>query len=100
VSGTSFSTTPLYRLYSGTSNDHFYTISATERDYAVSIGYIWEGDIGHCSASPVSGQTTDLYRLVHPAGDHFYTTYASERDYAVSIGYIYEGIACYVWTSA
>lgn len=44
--------TPLYRLYSATASNHFYTTSATERDRAVSefgyryeaiAGYVWSG---------------------------------------------------------
>jgi hypothetical protein len=34
---------PLYRLYLASSNDHFYTTSAPERDYAITLGYVDQG---------------------------------------------------------
>ncbi len=42
---------PLYRLRNG-AGDHFYTHSAPERDYAVSIGYTLVGTIGYVFLSP------------------------------------------------
>lgn len=39
---------PLYRLYSGAASNHFYTISAAERDNAVaSYGYRYESIVGY-----------------------------------------------------
>ncbi len=39
---------PLYRIYNGTSNNHFFTISAPERDSAVAnLGYVDEGIVGY-----------------------------------------------------
>jgi len=40
-------TTALYRLYSGAFGDHLYTTSAPERDYALSVGYTYEGVAGY-----------------------------------------------------
>jgi hypothetical protein len=40
--------TPLYRLYRGANDDHFYTTSAGERDNAVAMfGYAYESVTGH-----------------------------------------------------
>ena len=45
--------TPLYRLYRGANDDHFYTTSAAERDNAVvTYGYLDEGIVGHVWESP------------------------------------------------
>jgi hypothetical protein len=38
---------PLYRLYRGGNGDHFYTVSAAERDSAVAGGYRFEKVAGH-----------------------------------------------------
>jgi hypothetical protein len=74
VSGSSFSTTPLYRLYKGSINDHFYTVSDSEKSSAIAAGYIDEGNIGYCATSPIPGMTTPLFRLwKEQSGDHFYT---------------------------
>jgi hypothetical protein len=101
VSGTSFSTLPLYRLYRSSPPDHFYTIDGSERSYALSIGYVDEGQIGHCAPSAAAGRTTPCFRLLNSStGDHFYTTSESERDNAVaSYGYTLEGTACHVFPS-
>jgi len=39
--------TPLYRMYSGSASNHFYTTSARERDRAVELGYRLEGTVGY-----------------------------------------------------
>lgn len=45
--------TPLYRLHNATHNDHFYTVSAPERDNAVSMyGYRDEGVAGYVWRAP------------------------------------------------
>ncbi len=43
---------PLYRLYSAAASNHFYTISASERDNAVAVyGYIYEAVVGYVYTS-------------------------------------------------
>ena len=67
-----------YRLYQQSSNDHFYTPDAGERDNAERIlGYMGEGNAGFVSIAQRGG-LVQLYRLVGRAGDHFYTADASE----------------------
>lgn len=45
--------TELYRLYSGSTGDHFYTVSAAERDNAVSMyGYKFESVVGFVWLAP------------------------------------------------
>jgi hypothetical protein len=101
VSGSSFLTTPLYRLYHSSPPDHFYTVSESERSSAMASGYADEGNIGHCAPSAAAGKTTPCYRLVKSStGDHFYTTSEAERDNAVTaFGYQIEGTACHVFPS-
>ncbi|THH12952.1 hypothetical protein EW146_g7219 [Bondarzewia mesenterica] len=92
------STIPLYRMYSSSAVDHFYTTSASERDNAVNnLGYSDEGIAAFVYSSNICG-SIPLYRVYSPgATDHFYTTSASERDNAVvNLGYNDEGVAAYV----
>ncbi|KAH9910621.1 uncharacterized protein BXZ73DRAFT_93654 [Epithele typhae] len=96
------STVPLFRLYSPSATDHFYTTNAQERNNAVaSIGYTNEGTAAQVFPAGVSG-AVPLYRLFRLAGsDHFYTTNAQERDNAVAaLGYTNEGVAAYIYPSA
>jgi hypothetical protein len=43
---------PLYRLWSSSNNDHFYTIDPAERANAIAIGYRDEGIPGYVWLSP------------------------------------------------
>lgn len=88
-------TVPLYRYYSSSLTNHFYSISDE-----VPAGYMSEGVMGYIFVSHREG-TVPLYRLyrheVSPLnGDHLYTTSATERDNAAQFGYVYEGIEGYV----
>jgi hypothetical protein len=89
---------PLFRLLNSAVNDHFYTMSAGERDTAVrTFGYVIEGTACQIYEGEVEG-TVPLFRLFHgPTGDHFYTASAADRDTAVrTFGYAFEGITGYV----
>lgn len=93
------SSTPVYRLYSGT--DHHYTTSAKERDWDVEQGWKYEG-IGWYSDE---AKSTPLYREFNPnvdpsaernnSGSHNYTTSREENDGLVSKGWNAEGIGWY-----
>jgi serine/threonine protein kinase len=92
---------PMYRLFSVTSGDHFYTMSAIERNNAVAAyGYRYEGIAYYAFSSQVA-TSVPLYRLFSTtSGHHFYTISAAERDHAVTAySYRYEGIAGYVFNS-
>jgi hypothetical protein len=91
--------TPLYRLIAqhGSTLDHFYTASASERQSAIQSGYRDEGVVGYIAQSQAPG-TVPLYRLLGQNGDHFYTKGEGERQSAISRGYKDEGVAGYVWS--
>ena len=89
---------PLYRLYSHSAADHFYTTSASERDNAAqNLSYREEGVTAYVYETQLCG-TVPLYRMYSPSvTDHFYTTDTTEADNAVNnLGYRYEGITAYV----
>lgn len=90
-------TVPLYRLYKN--NDHFYTISASERDNAVAnCGYAFEGTAGFVFDSQKIPGLVPLHRLFNKYnGEHFYTTSFQEASNAVAGGYyVLEGTAAWV----
>ncbi len=80
----------VFRLYSPSQIDHFYTSDAGQRDFAIANGYSWESG-GDFYAWPKFACPVPVYRLWHSGiGDHFYTADASERDSAVVGGYVEE----------
>lgn len=101
---------PLYRLYIPSITDHFYTMSAAERDSVVaSFGGTYEGITGYLSpyagAQPAydgscpSG-SAPLYRSYsNSKGDHYYTMSAATRDAVVAFGWGYEIVAGCMWTT-
>lgn len=85
---------PVYRL-SAPGGSHFYTISASEKNYAQSIGYIYEG-IAYYAQPNNTPYYSPVYRIRHPSGQHFFTNSLSERDYYLSkLGFVNEGIVYY-----
>ncbi|OAQ96731.1 hypothetical protein LLEC1_05667 [Akanthomyces lecanii] len=108
--------TELWRAYSGTARDHFYTTDYNEYNNAVTnLGYAAEGVAariysrqadqsdegvtGFVFTTDSRGDTVPLYRGYSGAqGDHFYTVNAAEMENAVrKLGYTYEGVAAYVF---
>lgn len=84
--------TPLYRMYNPNSGEHFYTKSVSEKDFLISVGWVYEG-IGWYAPDK---SKTPVYRLYNPnAGDHHYTTDIKERDNLIWHGWRYENIAFY-----
>jgi hypothetical protein len=86
-----------YRAYSPHAHDHFYTVSKTEQDNAVTnLGYSDEGIACYVydPSAPVRANRGALYRMFLPrTGDHFYTTSLAERVNAINnIGYRDEGV--------
>jgi len=91
--------TPMYELYSAGTTDHFYTTSAAERDYAISIGFGSQGVPFYVESSQVTG-TLPLKRFYNGSKtEHFYTTSQGEVDYVLANGWVYEGFAGYIYAS-
>ena len=92
-------TIPIYRSLNGTTGDHFYTASDTEKD---ATGYTYEGVAFYAYATQIDG-TSPVYRFRNPlTGDHFYTASAAEKNALQNNpqwGYVYEGTAFYVFES-
>jgi len=87
-------TVPVYRMYSPSQTDHFYTTSYHEYStIAPAVGYIGEGILGDIYSSTQTG-TIPVYRMYSPSQtDHFYTTnYYEYSTIAPAVGYIGEGI--------
>lgn len=81
----------IHRLSSSTNN--LYTLSLSEADSAISIGYNYNG-IATRTSNNSSG--TAVYRM-QSNGVHIYTSSANERDHIVkTYGYKYEGTAFYI----
>ena len=90
-------TIPIFRMYSPSNKDHFYTTSYNEYStIAVNFGYTQEGILGYIYSSPLAG-TIPIYRMWSPSNkDHFYTTsYNEYSTTAVNYGYKQEGILGY-----
>ncbi|HEY9045382.1 MAG TPA: M57 family metalloprotease [Ohtaekwangia sp.] len=90
-------TSPVYRYYSGSSGDHFYTTNWGELGSGKD-GYVLEGITLYANTSQASG-TVPVYRYYSgSSSDHFYTTNWGELG-AGGSGYTYEGVAFYAFTS-
>ena len=80
----------MYRMFNGSSGEHFYTNSIIERDNLVIAGWYYENIEWNAPTS----DGDPVYRLYNPySGDHHYTLYTVERDALVNVGWIYEGEA-------
>ena len=93
---------PVYRMYSPTIMDHFYTTNFDEyMTGAVKVGYSQEGILGYLYQTNVPG-TVPVYRMYSPyVTDHLYTT--SDNEYttsAVNVGYSEEGILGYLYLNS
>ncbi len=93
-------TSPVYRAYNPTTQDHFYTTNFAEYASAQNGGYKQEG-VGFNDYASISDPASTVfvnpvYRVYKAStGDHFYTTNVAERDAAIAGGYISEGTAFY-----
>ncbi|KAJ7061176.1 hypothetical protein C8F01DRAFT_987642 [Mycena amicta] len=89
---------PLYRAYSSSAQDHFYSASGTEA--ANAGGFVIEGVAAAIFATQ-QGDSLPLYRMYSSAAkDHFYTADPVERDfYRTNNGYVLENTAAFVYTT-
>ncbi|KAI0689396.1 hypothetical protein BC835DRAFT_1283127, partial [Cytidiella melzeri] len=86
---------PLYRLYSSSAPDHFYTTNAAERDACTNYGYTLESTAAQVLASP-DDSSIPFFRIYRNK-EHFYTTDAAEKDRTVGPKVRHEGIVGYVY---
>ncbi|KAG4072235.1 hypothetical protein HA402_005957 [Bradysia odoriphaga] len=101
--GNSFA--PVYRLYRpGSKADHFYTLSESEADNAVTnLGYNREGIAFYCVHSLMMDCDASLsfhryWRGTGSGTDHFYTTDFDEGNRnVIALGGQYEGVMCNIW---
>ncbi|KAE9547315.1 hypothetical protein FO519_009473, partial [Halicephalobus sp. NKZ332] len=89
----------LYRMWSASAHDHFYTTNYDEMLNALK-DYKLEGTMGYCMPEP-GYDLVPLHRFWSPSRhDHFYTISEDEKNQVQQKGdYNYEGIQCYVWQS-
>ncbi|KAJ6458261.1 hypothetical protein C8R45DRAFT_913332 [Mycena sanguinolenta] len=94
------STMPLYLVYlvqNGEVSDHLYTMSETERDLALEIGYRDDGITAYIYPTQICG-SVPYYRLYDSAAtEHFYTvSEADQQSHLAAGGWSDEGIVGYV----
>lgn len=83
---------PVYRLYNPNSGEHFYTLSAYERDDLRKHGWNYES----ISFNSAANTGIPVYRVYNPnSGWHHYTLISYERDSLVKAGWRNEGVAWY-----
>lgn len=84
---------PVFRLYNGSSGEHFFTTSIVESDILIDAGWSFEG-VGWLE--PTGAGNVPVHRLYNPNdGDHFFTICQNEAVYLQGLGWSYEGIAFY-----
>ena len=81
---------PVYRLYNPNDGNHHWTMSVTERDWLVKLGWNAEGIGWYVDTSA----SVTVWRLYNPnSGEHLYTTNKGEYNYLGSIGWNQEEVA-------
>jgi uncharacterized protein (DUF1800 family) len=95
------SLSPVYRFYNLQRATHFYTISASERDYVIATYptvFVYEGPVFSAYTTPAPGAVgvTRFYNL--QTGTHFYTINPDEIAYILAHypQFVYEGVVYYV----
>jgi hypothetical protein len=93
---------PLFRADKNTGQipqppgDHFYTMSLTEHENAMTnLGYEGEGITGYIYPVASAG-AVPFFRAFSPAGGHFYTANPAEFQSALSNGFVNEGAAGFI----
>jgi hypothetical protein len=86
----------VWRLYNPGLNNHFYTLSVEERDFAAGkLGYRLEGAAFIAFNNPGPG-LVPVYRLYSPhARLHFFTADQNEANVIQTIGYRMDGVVFY-----
>ncbi len=91
--------TAVYSFYNPKTGARFYTASAAERDYLISLKseYQYENTAFYASSVPAAG-LTPVFRFYNAeTGAHFYTAKTEERDLLLKLAgsYQYDGIGWY-----
>lgn len=91
---------PMYRAHHLTYTDNFYTTSISDRNIALSIGYI-DGGVPFSMPMQARFNSRPFYRLFKGAPQlvHFYTASDWERNWTMQQGYEYEGIEGFVFNT-
>ncbi len=92
---------PLYRLYNGDIDDHYYTtIPAHRDDYVQNKGYAYERIECYISDRKFNDANCGyLFHLWDKANNiHFYTSSESEKDEKIIDEFSYEGIVGFIYT--
>jgi hypothetical protein len=90
---------PMYSAYNAPYTDHFYTLSASDRNYAVNyLGYT-NPDTPFAMPSNAPHHSAAFYRYFKgaPQFEHFYTHDTAEWQFVEQNGYVYEGIEGYLF---
>lgn len=103
--GTSLQVAPVYRFWSGSFANHFYTISQAEKDYVIAMWsdtWMYEGIAYYAYPENSVAGLSPVYRFWSPQfSSHFYTIDAAERDYVINTFasniWSYEGVAFYAF---
>lgn len=102
--GTGQARTAIYRFFNRQTGAHFYTASASERDYVVATypAFQYENVAFYASTQPQQG-LNPVFRFFNTAsGAHFFTISPSERDYVLATypSFKSEGTSWYAQTAA
>ncbi|MBB2146761.1 hypothetical protein GM921_14755 [Pedobacter sp. LMG 31464] len=87
-------TNPIYRFYSPSGDNHYFSTSSV-----IPAGYISEGMIGYGASGPIpvdAGKSVYRYLRIKGGSGHFYTTNYNELGGGNST-WSYEGIAFYLY---
>lgn len=89
---------PMYWTRNNGYTDNFYTLSASQRDASLSIGYSNRG-VPFSMPSQARFGSAAFYRYFKgaPQLEHFYTSVAAEWQYVEQNGYTYEGIEGHIF---
>lgn len=79
--------------------DNFYTLSASQRDTSLTIGYSNRGTAFAMPTNRIRNVSKPFYRYYKgaPQFEHFYTYFTPEWQFVEQNGYLYEGIEGYVY---
>jgi hypothetical protein len=95
---------PVFRFWSPTHSQHFYTIDEVERDKLINqYSHFWtyEGVAYYAYPEATQPDTSAVYRFWSPiTSSHFYTISEAERDSLIQNrpdAWIYEGVAFYAY---